>query len=137
MHVFWETASNYRGFPKIFQDKRRFRNGTRTTVRGRAIMPLLSQNLVIDRCLHCSIAGPNLFKQHHLETRDHMGQNLRTWYIYTCGRCSGIITAWAKSHGAEVMGYYPAPRTVKDDVPERPRTYLQQAFEVFMRRLVL
>ena len=92
-------------------------------------MPVLSQNLVIDRCPHCSVANPNLFKQHHLHSQDYKGNNPRMWYMYTCGRCGGIVIAWGANHNAEVAEYFPAPKTVKDDIPERPRIYLQQAFD--------
>jgi hypothetical protein len=92
-------------------------------------MPTLSQNLVISRCPHCSVAYPNLFKQHHLETYDHTGGNKRIWVIYTCGRCGGIVTAWASNHNQEVKEYFPSSKLIKDDVPERPRAFLQQALE--------
>lgn len=92
-------------------------------------MPKLSQNLIIGRCPHCSIASPNLFKQHQLETRDHQGQNVRWWFIYTCGRCGGVVSAAAVRSETEVTAYFPSSRTVKEDVPERPRAYLQQALE--------
>jgi len=92
-------------------------------------MPTLSQNLIISRCPHCSVANPNLFKQHHLETHDHAGANKRVWAIYTCGRCGGIVTAWAANHNQEVREYFPSSKSIKEDVPERPRTFLQQALE--------
>ena len=92
-------------------------------------MPTLSQNLVISRCPHCSVANPNLFKQHHLDTHDHTGGNKRVWAIYTCGRCGGIVTAWAANHNQQVREYFPSSKSIKDDVPERPRAFLQQALE--------
>jgi hypothetical protein len=92
-------------------------------------MPKLSQNLILDRCPHCAIANPNLFKQHHLETRSHDGQDHRWWYIYTCGRCGGVVSASAPNHGNEVTAHFPTSKTVKEDIPERPRAYLQQALE--------
>jgi len=92
-------------------------------------MPTLSQNLVISRCPHCSVADPNLFKQHHLETYDHTSANKRIWAIYTCGRCGGIVTAWAANHNQEVREYFPSSKSIKEDIPERPRAFLQQALE--------
>jgi hypothetical protein len=92
-------------------------------------MPTLSQNLIVGRCPHCSIASPNLFKNHQVETRDHLGQNIRWWYVYICGRCGGVVSACAKKQETDVIAYFPSSRTVKEDIPERPRAYLQQALE--------
>jgi hypothetical protein len=92
-------------------------------------MPTLSQNLVISRCPHCSVANPNLFKQHALETHDHKGGNKRMWYIYTCGKCGGVVSASAANHNQEVREYYPSSKAIKEDIPDRPRSFLQQALE--------
>lgn len=92
-------------------------------------MPTLSQNLLLNRCPHCSIANPNLFKQHAMDTRDYQGQNRRWWYIYTCGRCGGVVSASAPDQEREITAHFPSSKTVRDDIPERPRTFLQQALE--------
>lgn len=92
-------------------------------------MPTLSQNLIVDRCPHCSVANPNLVRQHHLDTNDHAGGRKRTWSVYTCGSCGGVVTAWANGHNANVVEYFPAAKTIKDDIPDRPRAFLQQALE--------
>lgn len=92
-------------------------------------MPLLGLNLSLPRCPHCAIANPNLFRVHTYETLNHAKLNKRAWSFYVCGSCGGIVTANARSHGIEVEEYFPVSQTVKDDVPERPRAYLQQALE--------
>ncbi|MEJ1382533.1 MAG: DUF4145 domain-containing protein [Candidatus Sedimenticola sp. (ex Thyasira tokunagai)] len=92
-------------------------------------MPRLQQNLILSRCPHCSIANPNLFKQHSLDTNNHAGTRSRKWFIYTCGGCGGVITAWSTSNNGEVEEYFPVSKSVQEDIPERPRTYLQQALE--------
>ena len=92
-------------------------------------MPSLTPNLVLPRCPHCAIASPNIFKVHNLETHDHENTLLRRWFIYACGSCGGVVTAWAHSWGGEVMEFFPASLSVKEDIPERPRAYLQQAVE--------
>ena len=51
------------------------------------------------------------------------------WYIYTCGRCGGVVSAAAANHNQEVKEYYPSSKSIKEDIPERPRTFLQQALE--------
>ena len=92
-------------------------------------MPTLSQNLVLPRCPHCSVASPNLFKQHALETTNHLQNNQRFWAFYRCGSCGGIVTASAAIHGGDVMDCFPEAPSAKDDIPERPRAFLQQAME--------
>ncbi len=92
-------------------------------------MPTLSENLILDRCPHCSVANPNLRKQHHLETNNHAGNLRRIWAIYACGTCGAIVSAWAQAHGQEVRDYFPKSLSVDDDIPERPKTFLKQAHE--------
>lgn len=90
-------------------------------------MPKLEPNLIIDRCPHCSVANPNLFKQHYLTTTDHSGYIEKHWFVYTCGSCGGVVIAWATKPGQEVMQIFPEPQTVDDDIPEKPKAYLKQA----------
>ncbi|MEQ1868550.1 MAG: DUF4145 domain-containing protein [Vicinamibacterales bacterium] len=92
-------------------------------------MPNLTANLVLERCPHCSVASPNLPRQHHLETQDHAGGNRRTWALYVCGRCGGVVTACATGHSQLVQAHFPATKSVQDEVPEKPRAFLQQATE--------
>lgn len=89
----------------------------------------LTEYLKLDRCPHCGTANPNLKRQHHLDTRDHAGQNNRVWSIYVCGSCGGIVSAWATSHGLPVGGYHPTFESIDLEIPERPRSYLKQASE--------
>ena len=93
-------------------------------------MPKLDQNLRLERCPHCNVANPNLFKQHMLETYDSSMALKRIWFIYTCGTCGGVVTAWSiKGQSDEVMGIFPSPKEVDNEIPERPRAYLKQAIE--------
>lgn len=92
-------------------------------------MPALSQNLILSRCPHCAVASPNLFKVHQLDTTDHNKSNHRYWGIYCCGSCGGVVTASALNWGSEVKEYFPTSPSVKGDIPDRPRAYLQQALE--------
>lgn len=92
-------------------------------------MPILSQNLILPRCPHCSVSSPNLFKAHQLESNNHNGSRKRFWVVYYCRACGGVVTAWSTAWGEEVQEYFPTSPSVKDDIPERPRAYLQQALE--------
>ncbi|WP_081610847.1 DUF4145 domain-containing protein [Thioalkalivibrio sp. ALJ7] len=90
-------------------------------------MPRLEKNLIIDRCPHCSLAHPNLFKKSDEVTKDHAGQIERHWFFYSCGGCGGIVIAWAFGSGQEIIEIFPEPQKVDEDIPERPRAFLEQA----------
>jgi hypothetical protein len=90
----------------------------------------LEQNLKLERCPHCNVANPNLFKLHALETADSSYMFKRIWFIYTCGSCGGLVTAWSfKGMNDEVREIFPSPKEVDDDIPEKPKAYLKQAIE--------
>lgn len=92
-------------------------------------MPTLGQNLVLPRCPFCQVANPHLHRQHILQTNDHAQRRPRQWAIYVCTSCGGVVSAWAIAHGGEIGAYYPPSQMINADVPERPRTFLQQALE--------
>ncbi|OYX30589.1 MAG: hypothetical protein B7Z03_05875 [Hydrogenophilales bacterium 32-62-9] len=88
---------------------------------------MLSQNLILSRCPHCSVANPNLFIIQHFETNNHEANRLRRWGAYRCSTCGGVVTAWAPQVGGEVVEVFPSPPTIQTDLPDRPRAFLQQA----------
>jgi hypothetical protein len=92
-------------------------------------MPTLAHHLVLNRCPHCAISNPNLPLKHNMDTTGSNGANKRVWAIYECGSCGGLVTASSYAWDDEILEYYPKSKYVKDDVPERPKAYLQQALE--------
>lgn len=92
-------------------------------------MPNLSPNLMLERCPHCSISAPLLNQVHQLETQNHAGGDLRRWKIYVCRTCGGVVSAWAVQYNHPVVDYFPSSTQVDEEVPDRPRTFLQQAQE--------
>lgn len=62
-----------------------------------------------------------------LQTNDFIGKNPRFWRMYACGRCGGVITASAQAWDAEVRDIYPAGTDVNTSIPDRARSYLDQA----------
>jgi hypothetical protein len=91
-------------------------------------MPLLTDRLILDRCPHCGIAHPNLDKRGQVQSGNHLGQQ-RIWAFYFCATCGGAVSAWATGPGASVNQYFPSESEVSDDIPDRPRAYLQQAHD--------
>src|SRR5882762_5121661 len=90
-------------------------------------MPSLSQNLILDRCPHCRVAKPNLHRHANLQTTDHTGMTRRMWAFYICSTCGCVVSAWAHDGHLDVVDYFPDLPQVSEDIPERPRAYLQQA----------
>jgi len=92
-------------------------------------MPQLTQTLDLPRCPHCAVARPYLGANHFLETRDSAGGNPRSWRIYICGSCGGVVTAYAPKGSQDVAGLFPNRTALADAIPDRARTYLEQARE--------
>ncbi len=91
-------------------------------------MPFLRQQLDLDRCPHCSVDRPNLSVLWQTETTDFTGGIRRFWRSYRCHRCGGLITAAAVvGWDQTVTEMYPGTTDVDSMIPDRPRTYLQQA----------
>ncbi|EKF9810467.1 DUF4145 domain-containing protein [Vibrio cholerae] len=89
----------------------------------------LTGNLTLSRCPHCSVASPLLKLRERFETADQANRNYRTWGIYICSSCGGVVTAWAKRGTNNVMDSFPKVRSISDDIPETAKAYLQQASE--------
>lgn len=92
-------------------------------------MPNLSSNLVLPRCPHCAVASPFLNRVHHFETNSHDSTNPRRWAIYVCGSCGGVVSACAANHNRPVSAFFPGSLEVDTEIPDRPRSFLQQANE--------
>ena len=91
-------------------------------------MPRLAQTLLdIKRCPHCNVDTPTLAYAAQVETKDFAGQNLRRWRTYRCARCGGVVTAAAQNWDAEITEMHPSGIDVDSSIPERARTFLDQA----------
>jgi hypothetical protein len=97
--------------------------------KGAEVVPRLSDNLLLVRCPHCSVANPNLRRRHNFETNNHAGNVRRIWAIYVCETCGGVVSAWSSQDNQEAIEHFPQSASVDDDIPERPKTFLRQAQE--------
>jgi hypothetical protein len=70
-----------------------------------------------------------LANQHAIDTTDHSGQNKRRWHVYKCSNCGGLVTAWSTASNHPVAEYFPQSQVVHDDLPEKAKSYLQQAID--------
>jgi hypothetical protein len=90
----------------------------------------MQPQLVLDRCPHCRVARPNLTRQWVLKTANHANENHRDWTGYKCETCGGVITCGGPaSTGLRITEMYPSGSTASSDIPDRARTFLQQAIE--------
>lgn len=87
---------------------------------------MLQTRLDLRRCPHCGVDTPNLTFAGQQQTVTYEGQQ-RQWALYACGRCGGVITATAPAWNQEVAQLFPSGAEVSSDVPDRARTYLDQA----------
>ena len=92
------------------------------------MVDLLDQ-LQLKTCPHCSVANPVLNRVYEVETLDHSKSERKHWRVYVCTTCGRLVIAWASAFNARVVDVYPEAATVDEDIPERPRVYLQQAID--------
>lgn len=91
--------------------------------------------LQLPRCPHCNVAKPSLNKLTACDTADDRGKNRNHWATYKCSICGGITMAVApistNAGGQQVIHdiseIWPTPQTVHESVPERSKSYLDQA----------
>jgi hypothetical protein len=89
----------------------------------------LDAQLKLDRCPYCSIANPQLPTVWETKTTNAEGHSSRTWRIYKCVTCGGLVSASSTGVGDSVCDLYPARLPLDPTIPERARTYLHQATE--------
>jgi hypothetical protein len=83
--------------------------------------------LELERCVHCGVDHPSLPRAVNFETRDHAKTHHRIWHVYRCTRCGGAIHAGCKQNTSIITEIYPEPISVDDEIPARPKEYLEQA----------
>jgi hypothetical protein len=92
-------------------------------------MPILRNELDLDRCPHCGVARPSIPVQQQFETKDYAGANMRRWRVYCCRTCGGLILAASISWDGPVLEQYPRSPEVSSEIPDRAREYLRQAMD--------
>ncbi|MCZ8277103.1 MAG: DUF4145 domain-containing protein [Acetobacteraceae bacterium] len=88
----------------------------------------LDTHLRLTKCPHCVVDLPNLSKVAEFHTTNSEKNFSRVWGIYQCARCGGVTTASAFQSSGFVLEIFP-PDNGKESIhiPERPRTFLEQA----------
>jgi len=67
----------------------------------------MENNLSLERCPHCSVDKPNLPQQWQTSTANHSGRNERTWKVYRCLNCGGLILASSPKNTLQINAIYP------------------------------
>ena len=97
-----------------------------------AVMKLTA--LVLDRCPHCSVSKPGLAPIWQGKPDRQDGSTPVHWAAYACRACGSLITAQGQAvpypHESVIINTYPKARSAHEDIPEIPRRFLQQAYDV-------
>lgn len=97
---------------------------------------LLPLHLDLSSCPHCGVAKPNLSRgATPTVTYDHTKRIAYRWAVYVCSYCGlcvlgiahAMVVGGVYRDDVAIVGLYPSPRSVSDDVPDRAKTYLSQA----------
>jgi Domain of unknown function (DUF4145) len=87
----------------------------------------------IGRCPHYSIAKPNMIRAWGSQgaTKRTDGGPPTWWGAYVCLSCGGLVALNGRPAGNEfvVADIFPLSKSAHEDLPERARKYLQQAYE--------
>lgn len=98
-------------------------------------MKMLNQ-ISPERCPHCSVSRPTMnIVFSPTTTVAHDGQNQRSWSIYQCTTCGGVVLTRAPNFAItsppdkkpEIEDMWPQAESVSDALPEKPRAFLSQA----------
>lgn len=88
----------------------------------------LQEHLRLDRCPHCGVDRPNLPKIWETLTTNSEKTNKRLWRVYSCARCGGVTTAYAKEADNYTEGIFPYDEgNESKDIPPKPRAFLEQS----------
>lgn len=89
---------------------------------------IAGRNLPLDHCPHCYVDRPNLMGTGTLfTTKNHLNDNSRDWRNYVCATCGGVVTVACWTGGERIIMIFPDPAILSEAIPERARSYLQQA----------
>ena len=95
-------------------------------------MSTMSPQLQLKRCPHCGIAGPYMPHVHFANNTGGFfvhrspGGETTIWAAYACSSCRALVLA--EQTGGELVTY-PSRLEVSLEIPDRARTYLEQALD--------
>lgn len=85
----------------------------------------------LERCPHCSTAKPNLTSATGFDTTNSSGKFHRQWVCYICRTCGGVLLTTAliddRNQPKEIHEIWPKPTSVDANIPQRAKSYLEQA----------
>ena len=93
------------------------------------MLPPLMKELKLPRCPHCQMALPHLNMQGENVTNNYSGAGAGTWRTYVCRSCGGVVLAVADRDGRQIRDYWPKTPSVQEAIPDRARSFLQQAID--------
>lgn len=90
-------------------------------------MALLSDPLDLERCPHCKVDRPSLWRRWVDRIADYRGTYTGVWAAFVCARCGKAVLVQANDHTDEILAIYPQPAEFDESIPERARHYLREA----------
>lgn len=91
-------------------------------------MKILDKKFIINNCPHCQINNPNLGEVYHNTFQDSENKQRKTWYIFCCNNCYGLVTVeTAINNSKNVIKYFPENDVISEDIPNPAKKYLEEA----------
>jgi hypothetical protein len=94
----------------------------------------MADRLGLESCPHCGVDMPDLRAcVGPFETIDYLRRNPRSWRVYVCARCGGLVTAGGPSGVLGIAGVpearetYPSQAGVDESIPAKAREFLRQS----------
>jgi len=92
---------------------------------------MLHNSLALESCPHCGIAHPYVGMPNQanwVQSVAHDGK-MRMWGIYACSSCGKLVVATGDGGpGKQVTEVYPVPKSVAEEIPDKPKEFLRQAY---------
>lgn len=85
--------------------------------------------LLLERCPHCGVDTPNLMMIFQQETFDSAGSSQMFWRFFVCARCGQVVSVRSPARSTFISAIFPDARSVEEALPDRAKSYLQQAHD--------
>ena len=90
-------------------------------------MPLLANELEVERCPQCQVAKPRLSRVWSTQTSGHSGGGQRYWAAYLCASCGGVTLGEAPASHLPASRILPEAYEAPSELPPKARAFLAQA----------
>ena len=92
---------------------------------------MLHNSLALESCPHCGIAHPYVGMPNQANWVQSIANDgkMRMWGVYACSSCGKLVVATGDGGpGKQVTEVYPVPKSVAEEIPDKPKEFLRQAY---------